>query len=101
MTNTVDKAKRRFGAVRLLKDIPAVKIIDSTSILVALKLAPHLKMDSERVGIKVSTLFNGEYPEKINIVKGKVNDRKCYQYSNIFCTYLIHVGISMLPNNHC
>jgi hypothetical protein len=73
----VNKAKRRFGAVRLLKDIPPVKIIDSTSILVALKLAPHLKMDDERAGIKVSTLFNGEYPEKINIVKGQTNDRKC------------------------
>lgn len=73
----VEKASRRFGAVRLLKDIPPVKIIDSTVILVALKLAPHIQMDDERAGIKVSTLFNGEYPEKINIVKGKVNDRKC------------------------
>lgn len=73
----VKKAGRRFGAGRLLKDIPPVKIIDSTIILVALKLAPHLKMDDERAGIKVSTLFNGEYPEKINIVRGQVNDRKC------------------------
>lgn len=73
----VEKASRRFGAVRLLKDIPPVKIIDSTVILVALKLAPHLKIDDERAGIKISTLYNGEYPEKINIVKGQVNDRKC------------------------
>lgn len=73
----VDKAKRRHGAARLLKDIPPTKIVDSTVVLVALKLASHLKMDNERAGIKVSTLFNGEYPEKINIVKGQVNDRKC------------------------
>lgn len=73
----VSKAKRRFGAVRLMKDIPPVKIIDSTVILTALKLAPHFQMDSSRAGIKISTLFNGEFPEKINIVKGAVNDRKC------------------------
>ncbi|GAA0730852.1 IS4 family transposase [Clostridium malenominatum] len=73
----VNKAKRRFGAVRLLKDIPPVKIIDSTVILVALKLAPYFKIDSGRAAIKISTLFNGEFPEKINIVKGAVNDRKC------------------------
>lgn len=34
-------------------------------------------MDDERAGIKVSTLFNGEYPEKISIVKVKVSDRRC------------------------
>lgn len=73
----VEKASRRFGAIRLLKDLPPVKIIDSTVILTALKLAPHLKMDNERAGIKISTLFNGEYPEKISIVKGQVSDRRC------------------------
>ncbi|URZ02475.1 IS4 family transposase [Clostridium felsineum] len=73
----VDKAKRRFGDVRIFKDIPPIKIIDSTVILVALNLAPHLKIDDERAAIKISTLFNGEFPEKINIVKGQVNDRKC------------------------
>lgn len=73
----VEKANRRFGASRLLKDIPPVRIIDSTVILVALKLAPLLKIDNERSGIKISTLFNGEYPEKVNIVSGRVNDRKC------------------------
>lgn len=73
----VNKAKKRFGAARLLKDIPPIKIIDSTVILVALKLAPHLQIDKERAGIKISTLFNGEYPEKVNIVRGQVNDRKC------------------------
>lgn len=73
----VSKAKRRFGAVKLLKDLPPVKIIDSTVIMTALKLAPHLRMDKDRSGIKISTLFNGEYPEKVSIVKGQVNDRRC------------------------
>ena len=27
--------------------------------------------------MKISTMFNGEYPEYINIVKGNINDRKC------------------------
>ncbi|MPM68625.1 IS4 family transposase ISDha2 [bioreactor metagenome] len=75
--NLVEKARRRFGAARLSKDIPHVKIIDSTVILVALKLAPHLKLDNERAGIKISTLFNGEYPERVSIVKAKVSDRRC------------------------
>ncbi|EYE88955.1 hypothetical protein Q428_05405 [Fervidicella metallireducens AeB] len=66
-----------MGAARLLKDIPPIKIIDSTVILVALKLVPHLQIDKERAGIKIRTLFNGEYPEKVNIVRGQINDRKC------------------------
>ena len=73
----VEKSKKKFGATRLIKEIPPLKIVDATVILVALKLATHLQMDKERAGIKVSTMFNGEYPEKINIVKGKINDRKC------------------------
>ncbi|WML34067.1 IS4 family transposase [Clostridium sp. OS1-26] len=90
----VKKAKRRFGAVRLLKDIAPIKIIDSTVILVALKLAPHLQMDNERAGIKVSTLFNGKYPEKINIVKGQVNDRKCIDglFEDKECIYVFDRG---------
>ncbi|KOA19328.1 transposase DDE domain protein [Clostridium homopropionicum DSM 5847] len=71
------KAQKKFGAVKLKKELPPLKIIDSTVILLELKVAPHLKMDSERSGIKISTLYNGKYPEKINIVKGNVNDRKC------------------------
>lgn len=27
--------------------------------------------------MKISTMFNGEYPERINIVKRNINDRKC------------------------
>jgi hypothetical protein len=73
----VNKAYRKHGVPKILKELPPLKIIDSTVILTTLKLAPYLKLDSERAGIKVSTLFNGQYPEKINIVKAAVNDRKC------------------------
>ncbi|WP_212905400.1 transposase, partial [Clostridium polyendosporum] len=73
----VKKAKTLFGSVQLSKHFMPLKIIDSTVILVALKLAPHLQIDDEKAAIKISTMFNGEYPEKVNIVKGKINDRKC------------------------
>lgn len=90
----VDKAKRRRGAVRLMKDIPPIKIVDSSVILVALKLAPNFQMDSARAGIKISTLFNGEFPEKINIVKGRVNDRKCIDglFEHNGCIYVFDRG---------
>lgn len=45
----VNKAKRRFGAVRLIKDIPPVKIIDSTIILATLRRSPHLQMESTQI----------------------------------------------------
>lgn len=73
----VAKAAKKRGAIKLVKGLPPLKIIDATTIITALKLAPHLKMDDDKSGIKISTMFNGEYPEKINIVEGKVNDRKC------------------------
>jgi hypothetical protein len=75
--NLVGKARRKFGIVSQFKDLPPLKIVDSTVILVALKLAPYLQMDKDRAGVKISTMYNGEYPEKLNIVKGQVNDRKC------------------------
>lgn len=34
--------------------------------------------------MEISTLFNGQYPERINIVKGNINDRKCID--NMFVT---------------
>lgn len=73
----VDKAYRRYGKVKIRKDLPPLKIIDSTVILTSLKLAQHLKLDEERAGIKVSTMFNGHYPERVSIVNASVNDRKC------------------------
>lgn len=62
--------------VNLFKDKFPIKIMDASVVLVALKLAPHLQMDKDRAGIKFNTLFNGEFSEKINICKSKVNDRR-------------------------
>jgi len=73
----VNKASKKYGAVKLLKDIPPLKIVDSTVVQLAIKLAPQLKIDNERSGIKINTVFNGEYPEKVNIVKGNISDRRC------------------------
>ena len=73
----ISKAKKRFGEYKLIKDFPPLRIIDSSVIVTALKLAPSLKFDDEKSVMKISTMFNGEYPERINIVKGNINDRKC------------------------
>lgn len=73
----VSKAKKQFGEYNLIKDLPPLRIIDSSVIVTALKLAPLIKFDNEKSAMKISTLFNGEYPERVNIVKGNVNDRKC------------------------
>lgn len=56
----------------MMKDIPPVKIIDSTVILTVLKLTPYFQMDSSQARIKISTWFNIEFPEKINIVNDTV-----------------------------
>ena len=90
----VNKAKRKFGEVKLSKECLPLKIVDSSVVLVALKLAPSLQIDSERAGIKVSTLFNGEFPEKVAIVNGKVNDRKCIDgmFDQKGCIYLFDRG---------
>ena len=90
----VTKAKRKFDEVKLSKECLPLKIVDSSVVLVALKLAPSLQIDSERAGIKVSTLFNGEFPEKVAIVNGKVNDRKCIDgmFEQKGCIYLFARG---------
>lgn len=90
----VEKASRKFGKYNVIKDIPPLRIIDSSVILIALRLAPSLKIDSERAAIKISTMFNGEYPEKINIVKGQTNDRKCIDgmFDNKDCIYVFDRG---------
>lgn len=73
----VDYTKRQFGMTSILKDLPPLKIIDSTMITLSLELAECLKYDNSRSAVKISTLFNGEYPEKVHIVRGNTNDRKC------------------------
>ncbi len=76
---TVNKATRMFGIQRVNKDIPIVKIIDSTMIDLPFNFAKEFRYDDkqERSAVKISTLFNGDFPEKIHIVSGKINDRKC------------------------
>ena len=90
----ISKAKSRFGEYKLIKDFPPLRIIDSSVIVTALKLAPSLKFDDEKSVMKISTMFNGEYPEHINIVKGNINDRKCVD--NMFrdkdCIYVFDRG---------
>ena len=81
----ISKAKKRFGEYKLIKDFPPLRIIDSSVIVTALKLAPSLKFDYEKSVMKISTMFNGEYPERINIVKGNINDRKL-----VLCQYFGH-----------
>ena len=79
------KLKSRFGEYKLIKDFHPLRIIDSSVIVTALKLAPSLKFDDEKSVMKISTMFNGEYPERINIVKGNINDRKL-----VLCQYFGH-----------
>jgi hypothetical protein len=90
----ISKAKSRFGEYKLIKDFTPLRIIDSSVIVTALKLAPSLKFDDEKSVMKISTMFNGEYPEHINIVKGNINDRKCVD--NMFrdkdCIYVFDRG---------
>lgn len=90
----MNKAKRRFSEVNLFKDKFPIKIMDASVVLVALKLVPHLQMDKDRAGVKFNTLFNGEFPEKINICKSKVNDRRCKDglIEDTGCIYLFDRG---------
>ena len=88
------KAKKKFGEYNLIENFPPLRIIASSVIVTALKLAPLLKFDNEKSAMKISPLFNGEYPKRINIVKGNINDRKCID--NMFldkeCIYVFDRG---------
>ncbi|OON98274.1 MAG: hypothetical protein ATN32_00595 [Candidatus Epulonipiscium fishelsonii] len=63
--------------------------MDDSVVLGALKLAPYLQMNKEHSGIKFNMVFNGEFHEKLDICKGKVNDRKCKEelIEDNGCTY--------------
>ena len=76
LVTVAGKKLRKVGSINELK---IIKRIDSTIINIAAKLAPSLKYEENKSAIKVSTLFNGAYPEKVQIVKGTVNDRKCIE----------------------
>jgi hypothetical protein len=75
----VSVAERKFRKINSSNELKTIKRIDSTIINIAAKLAPSLKYEENKSAIKISTLFNGEYPEKVQIVKGTVNDRKCIE----------------------
>lgn len=73
------KLKKRLGVKQFNSQFKQIKAFDSTIIDIATKLAPDLYYDKNISAIKMSTLFNltEATPEKVNIVKGTVNDRKC------------------------
>jgi len=77
--HTVQYAMKKHGKVRLQKDIPILKIIDSTLVELPYTLAKALQYDDKqkRAAIRLSTLFNGEYPEKVHIVPAKIGERNC------------------------
>ncbi|MBU5455003.1 IS4 family transposase [Caproiciproducens sp. MSJ-32] len=92
----VNYTYKKLGRARVEKNLPILKIIDSTMIDLPFKLAKHFRYDNKqkRAAVKISTLFNGKYPERINIVTGKVNDRKCIDgmIKNKDCIYLFDRG---------
>ena len=73
------KLKKKLGVKEFNSQFRQIKAFDSTIIDIATKLAPHLHYDKDISAIKMSTLFNltEATPERVNIVKGTVNDRKC------------------------
>ena len=73
------KLKKKLGVKQFNSQFKQIKAFDSTMIDIATKLAPDLHYDKNISTIKMSTLFNltEATPEKVNIVKGIVNDRKC------------------------
>lgn len=73
------KLKKKLGVKNFNSQFKQIKAFDSTIIDIATKLAPDLHYDKDISAIKMSTLFNltEATPEKVNIVKGTVNDRKC------------------------
>ncbi|ERI95162.1 hypothetical protein HMPREF1982_00444, partial [Clostridiales bacterium oral taxon 876 str. F0540] len=92
----VEHTYKKLGRARVQKDLPILKIIDSTIIDLPFKLAKHFQYDvkQKRAAVKVSTLFNGNHPERVNIVTAKVNDRKCIDgmFEDKDCIYLFDRG---------
>lgn len=75
----VDIAKRKLEIKRLNKNFKEIKAFDSTVITIASSLAPNLYLENNLSAIKISTLLSvsQDLPEKVQIVPGKINDRKC------------------------
>lgn len=74
-------AIKKLGVSTFHKQFQNVKAIDSTIIQIAAAFAPKLKYENGKAGIKISTLLNTSqaFPEKVEIVPAKINDRKCIQ----------------------
>ena len=72
-------ATRKMGVTNSNKYFKQIKAFDSTIIQVASSLAPSLKYENNKSGIKISTLYNvsKSLPDRVHIVPAKVNDRKC------------------------
>lgn len=87
---------KKLGRARTQKDLPILKIIDSTVIDLPFKLAKYFQYDAkqQRAAVKISTLFNGTHPERVNIVTAKINDRKCIDdmFQDKECIYLFDRG---------
>lgn len=90
------KLKKKLGVKTFNEQFKQIKAFDSTIIDIATKLAPNLHYDKNISAIKMSTLLNltEATPEKVNIVKGTVNDRKCIDgfIENDGCLYLFDRG---------
>lgn len=79
-----------------LKEFKDIKIIDSTMITIAEKLAPGLHFEDHKSAIRVSTLLSQgtELPEKITIVPATIGERSCITdyVTNTDCIYLFDKG---------
>lgn len=73
------KLKKKIGVKGFNSQFKQIKAFDSTIIDISSKLAPEFHYDKDISAIKMSTLFNliEATPKEVNIVKGKVNYKKC------------------------
>ena len=90
------KLKKKIWIKEFNSQFKQIKAFDSTIIDIASKLAPECHYDKDISVVKISTLFNltEATPEKVNIVKEIVKDKKCI---DIFiekndCMYLFDQG---------
>ncbi|WP_291580854.1 hypothetical protein [Clostridium sp. UBA6640] len=70
---------KRVGLNESSKKLGDIKIMDSTTIQIAAKLAPELYYKCEKYSIKYNILYNHTkfIPEKVNVVHSKVRDIEC------------------------
>jgi hypothetical protein len=96
----VNHAVKQFGKQKINKDLPIVKIIDSTMIDLPFNFVKQYQFGNKQKqsAVKISALFNGDFPEKVHIVPGKTSDQKCidemitdreviYVFDRGYCNY--------------